>query len=138
MVAKSYQELTQLCEPYLKNGKKYVKVLTKKGAEKEVRWYDEGSAEARRIEKESGKAGKVITFSQKGVLGFNHTGYIYRILNYKDYTEKELASRGARNCVYWEWYLIPTFEIGDFKVEKIFWEDVCDETGNIVDKSRLN
>ena len=42
MVAKSYQGLEILCEPYeLAKGRLYVKVRTKSGANKEVRWYTE-------------------------------------------------------------------------------------------------
>lgn len=40
MVAKSYQNLEQLCEPFEKKDKLYVIVRMKNGKEKEVRWYD--------------------------------------------------------------------------------------------------
>lgn len=39
-VAKSYQSLEILCEPYvLDKGRQYVKVRTKNGENKQVRWY---------------------------------------------------------------------------------------------------
>lgn len=41
LVAKSYQGLEQICEPYTVNGRMYVKVRTKSGAEKQVRAYSE-------------------------------------------------------------------------------------------------
>ena len=41
MVAKSYQNLQRICEPYESKGRMYVKVLTAAGREKEVRWYTE-------------------------------------------------------------------------------------------------
>ena len=41
MVAKSYQSLTRLCDPFEENGKEYVIVVTKSGIEKKVRWYPE-------------------------------------------------------------------------------------------------
>ena len=36
-VAKSYEGLEKIGEPYLKSGRSYIKVLTKTGQEKEVR-----------------------------------------------------------------------------------------------------
>lgn len=41
LVAKSYQNLEQICEPYTVNGRMYVKVRTKSGTEKQVRAYSE-------------------------------------------------------------------------------------------------
>ena len=41
LVAKSYQGLEQVCEPYTVNGRMYVKVRTKSGIEKQVRAYSE-------------------------------------------------------------------------------------------------
>lgn len=40
-VAKSYEGLEKIGEPYLKSGRSYIKVLTKTGQEKEVRVYTE-------------------------------------------------------------------------------------------------
>ena len=41
MVAKSYQKMKQLGEPFKDKGKMYVKVITEKGNEKTVRWYSD-------------------------------------------------------------------------------------------------
>ena len=41
LVAKSYEGLEKVGEPYLKSGRSYIKVLTKTGQEKEVRVYTE-------------------------------------------------------------------------------------------------
>lgn len=41
MVAKSFQSLRQIGEPYTKNGRQYVKIEKKSGGEREVRWYTE-------------------------------------------------------------------------------------------------
>ena len=41
MVAKSYQTLEIVQEPFSENGRLYVKVKTKKGTIKKVRWYSE-------------------------------------------------------------------------------------------------
>ena len=66
LVAKSYQKLEQLCDPYEVNGKMYVKVRMKNGNEKTVRAYSE--AEYRRYNPEV----KIIqpAKSRKDVLGF--------------------------------------------------------------------
>lgn len=40
-VAKSYEGLEKIGEPYIKSGRSYIKVLTKAGQEKEVRVYTE-------------------------------------------------------------------------------------------------
>jgi hypothetical protein len=41
MVAKSYQGLKELSEPFEKNGKMYITIETKSGLSKMVRWYSE-------------------------------------------------------------------------------------------------
>ena len=41
MVAKSYQGLKIVKEPYKKGSKEYVQIETKKGDLKEVRWYND-------------------------------------------------------------------------------------------------
>jgi hypothetical protein len=41
MVAKSYQKLIQIGEPFVSNGRQYVKVQTNKNTTKTVRWYTE-------------------------------------------------------------------------------------------------
>lgn len=40
MVAKTFQNMPQLCEPFESGGKMYVNVQTKNGGMRRVRWYD--------------------------------------------------------------------------------------------------
>ena len=74
MVAKSYQKMEQVGEPYAKeNGRIYVKVKnTTTGAIKEVRWYNE-TEYARMYPGET--ASDKLNVNQKNILGFQE-GYI--------------------------------------------------------------
>lgn len=74
MVAKSYQALKQVGEPYAVNNKMYVRVQTKSG-EKQVRWYTE--SEYNKLYPEDKVEVKQSKYwrSQKDVLGFEK-GYI--------------------------------------------------------------
>lgn len=74
MVAKSYQELEKLSEPYESNGKMYIKVRLKSGKEKEVRWYEEKEY-SRMYNKVSTSSLDIVDVSQKDALGFTE-GYI--------------------------------------------------------------
>lgn len=109
LVAKSYQELEQLCEPYEVNGKMYVKVRMKNGNEKTVRAYSE--AEYRRYNPEV----KIIqpAKSRKDVLGFGDAGYIWI---FKGDTYSVLDWFKLSPCRYtklWGWYLPSTEEMPD-------------------------
>lgn len=75
LVAKSYQGLEQICEPYTVNGRMYVKVRTKSGTEKQVRAYSE--KEFAKLYPTATVAGaqSSSTKSLKEVLGFTK-GYI--------------------------------------------------------------
>lgn len=75
LVAKSYQGLEQICEPYIVNGRMYVKIRTKSGTEKQVRAYSE--KEFAKLYPTATVAGaqSSSTKSLKEVLGFTK-GYI--------------------------------------------------------------
>ena len=106
MVAKSYQSMTILGEPFAKaNNKIYVKVKNEKtGTVREVRWYNE---------KEYARMypGEVATdsprFNQKNILGFQE-GYITifkgDIEKYEYWFERSIA----RFCRHWGWYIVST------------------------------
>lgn len=75
LVAKSYQGLEQICEPYTVNGRMYVKVRTKSGAEKQVRAYSEKEFAKLYPTATVTEAQSSSTKSLKEVLGFTK-GYI--------------------------------------------------------------
>ena len=74
MVAKSYQTMTQVGEPYESAGKMYVQVKNEKtGNIRQVRWYTE--AEYAKMYGEKVEKSPKEFKSQKQVLGFDN-GYI--------------------------------------------------------------
>ena len=135
MVAKSYASLEQIGEPYESNGKMYIKVRTKTGNEKAVRYY---------TEREYLKLypGETIDHSndpyykpQKEVLGFTN-GYI-TIFKGNTYENREYfqlsKARYARN---WGWYFISTEPLPDDIPEDVTpiqlpWELVGNEDGKL-------
>lgn len=125
LVAKSYENLEQLTEPYELNGKMYVKVRMKNGAAKQVRAYTE--AEYRKYNPEV----KIIqpAKSRRYTLGFGDAGYIWI---FKGETYENIEWFRASPCRYartWGWYLPSDIEMPDpipANVEplKLEWADV--------------
>ena len=128
-VAKSYQSLPILCEPYTKNGRQYCKVKTKTGIEKEVRWYND--REYARLYPDAPKASNIKP--QKDVLGFEK-GYITLVRG----AEADLERSNARYCVYWGWYIISTEEVPpEFAAVRLDWSIVGKEDGTLKDKETI-
>ena len=125
LVAKSYENLEQVCEPYTMNGKEYVKVRMKNGSIKQVRAYSE--AEYRKYNPEV----KIIkpAKSRRDILGFGEQGFIWI---FKGETYENLDWFRASPCRYtrvWGWYLPSDIEMPDpipSNVEpiKLDWADV--------------
>lgn len=106
MVAKSYQKLTQLGEPFCMNGKMYVKVKNETtGTVRDVRWYTEAEYAKMYGVKEGVKEKEFKC--QKQVLGFEN-GYI-TIFKGDTYANLEWFQRSiARYCKWWGWYIVST------------------------------
>ena len=104
MVAKSYQELKMISEePYAKaNGRLYVKVLTKNGSEREVRWYN-AEEYAKMYPGES--VDPKMSFNQKNMLGFQK-GYITIFKGNQEKYEDWFDNSIARYCRHWGWYVV--------------------------------
>lgn len=97
MVAKSFQSLTQLCEPYSRNKKMYVKVQKKDGGEKEVRWYSD--VEYYKLYPEEKKKAEIPSFFEPG-------GFIYLFKNsdkeeFHNYLYEKIQYRHGE----WGWFL---------------------------------
>jgi hypothetical protein len=130
LVAKSYQNLEQLCDPYSMNGKMYVKVRTKSGAAKVVRAYSE--AEYRKYNPEV----KVIQKpkSQREIFGFGDEGFIW-IFKGDTYAALDwFRIQPTRYADYLGWYLsseieLPTPLPAGVEPVKLYWDKVCDESG---------
>ena len=72
-VAKTYEKMALIGEPFQENGRMYIYVSTPKG-EKKVRWYSD--AEYRRMYPNAAVEHDVMDFNAKHVFGFEETGYI--------------------------------------------------------------
>lgn len=125
LVAKSYQGLEQITEPYEVSGKMYVKVRMKNGQAKQVRAYSEKEYAKYNPEVKIIKPAK----SRRDVLGFGEAGYIWL---FKGETYQNLDWFRASPCRYtrvWGWYLPSDIEMPDpipVDVEpvKLNWSDV--------------
>lgn len=130
MVAKSYQSLKQVGEPYYKNGKQYVVVLNENtGNKREVRWYTE--AEYVKLYGSLPTAPKFK--SQKEKFGFDN-GFI-TIFKGDTYANLEwFRASIAKYNKLWGWYVESTeaipvdLPVGLEPVE-LKWEVVGDEAG---------
>ena len=139
MVAKSYQKMTLVNEPYAKaNGKLYIKVLNEQtGRVKEVRWYDED--EYYKMYPEDKPAN--IFGEQRKLLGFDE-GYITIFKGYTDEHEDWFNRSIARYCVHWGWYVVSTdivpwdLPVGIEPV-RLDWEKVGNKSGELKDKAEV-
>lgn len=132
-VAKSYQALPMLGEPYTRNGRKYVKVKTVRGLEKEVRWYSE--AEYMRMYGEPSNDENKQTKTQKQVLGFEN-GFI-TIFKGDTYGALDWFHQSiARYTRVWGWYIVSTEQVPEDLPEgltpiKLSWETVGNDDGSL-------
>lgn len=142
-VAKSYKDLKQLCDPYTKNGRKYVLVKTNSGIEKEVRFYSDKeyarmypgeSISSTPTPKEENKVAPIVTsgtfagLSQRKILGFGEARYITIIRGDTDNYTAWLAQMGATYTRWWGWSfasekVVPELP-ADFTTYKLSWNIV--------------
>lgn len=133
-VAKSYQGLPVVEEPYNKNGKAYCKVKMKSGAAKEVRVYSQKEYE--KMYPEPAPKWK----PQKEMLGFGEDGFIL-IFNNKPEFEQFYVEGPFRYHKVFGWYLpgneiVPALLPGI--VPKILsWETVGGEDGELIAEDKL-
>lgn len=137
LVAKSYENLEQVCEPYTMNGKEYVKVRMKNGSIKQVRAYSE--AEYRKYNPEV----KIIkpAKSRRDILGFGEAGYIWI---FKGETYENLDWFHSSPCRYtrvWGWYLPSTEEMpsplpANIEPMKLNWDEVSFD-GQLIDEDQI-
>lgn len=111
-VAKSFQSMKQVTEPYLVSGRMYVKVRNEKtGAERQVRWYTDAEYAKMYPEDEKSTGSKILR-TQKSVLGFDK-GYI-TIFKGDTYSQLEWFQNSiARYARTWGWYIVSTEELPD-------------------------
>lgn len=108
-VAPSFQNFEFLTDPYIVNGKMYIRVRNPKtGTERQVRWYDENKT----AKSSTPKVNAQDTFykPQKEVLGFTK-GYI-TIFKGDTYAHLEWFQQSiARYARWWGWYIVSTEEV---------------------------
>ena len=138
MVAKSYQTLEQIGEPFAANHKYYVKVKTATGTIKTVRWYSEREYYKmygeKPVESENHRP-------LKEVLGFSK-GYI-TIFKGDTYPHKDwFKMSSARYARYWGWYFVSEEELPSNIPEgiepvKLYWEKVSKDDETILPEDQI-
>lgn len=139
MVAKSFQAMEIITEPYISNGRYYVKVRNPKtNTKRQVRWYSE--AEYKRMYPDEKITGEKVSETpkfknQKKALGFEN-GFI-TIFKGDTYAHLEWFQRSeARYSRWWGWYFNSTITIPDDLPEGIIpiqlnWDLVGKENGDL-------
>ncbi len=142
MVAKSFQALKQVGEPYTKNGKQYVLLYNEKtGKQREARWYTEEEYAKIYGEEVAATPPKKSVKSQKQVLGFEK-GYI-TIFKGDTYANLEWFQDSiARYHKVWGWYIISTLSLPTDIPEgitpiRLMWESVGKDNGSLKDDSEI-
>lgn len=128
LVAKTYQGLPVVQEPYEKNKKMYCKVRLKSGSEKEVRVYSQKEYE------KMYPAPPAKWKPQREILGFGEDGYII-IFNGAGPHEEFFEQSIARYHRVWGWYIpsnetVPVLPDGVTAV-MLPWERVGGDNGEL-------
>lgn len=132
MVAKSFQSMTQMCEPFVEKGRMYVNVKNEKtGTVRKVRWYTD--TEYAKMYGEKVNDNPLAHIKQQQVLGFQN-GYV-TIFKGNTYANLEWFQKSiARYCKLWGWYIVSTetvpFDLPcGLEPVKLQWELVGEESG---------
>lgn len=134
LVAKSYQGLPIVEEPYVKSGKTYCKVKMKSGSIKEVRTYTQKEYE------KMYPAPPAKWKPQRELLGFGEEGYILIFNNASEFEEFYEKSPMRYHRIF-GWYLpssetVPVLPAGI--VPKVLtWETVGGADGELIAEDRL-
>ena len=131
LVAKSYQNMEIVHEPFQKNGRMYVEVKTSKGTIKQVRWYTETEYAKMYPEDKTDKSKDPYYKPQKYVLGFDK-GYITIFRGVKEEHEEWFNQSICRFARWWGWYVISTEEVPKDLPEgvepvKLYWDPMGNE-----------
>lgn len=136
-VARSYQSLEQVGEPYISNGKQYVNLRFKNGNVKPARWYSD--SEYKKLYGELAVSGSTDPYHkpQKDVLGFVN-GYItiFRKDGMNEENEYFKLGKMFRYCRWWGWYVcsneaLPEDLPADAEPVVLNWEIVGNPNGKL-------
>lgn len=109
-VAKSFQSLEIVGDIYTVSGRKYIKVRTKTGTVRQVRWYSDREYKRMYPDEVIQKKDDPYYRPQKEVLGFDK-GYI-TIFKGDTYPHKDYFIKSeARYTRWWGWYFASTIEL---------------------------
>ena len=143
MVAKTFQTMTQLCEPYLVGNKMYVKVKNEKtGTIRQVRWYTE--AEYAKLYPEATPAEanpSIFAGKQKEMLGFQK-GYITIFKGDTEGADFWFQKSIARYTRFWGWYIVSTDEVPNdlpagIEPVRLSWELVGQPNGDLKSETEV-
>lgn len=129
LVAKSYQNLPFVSEPYMVNGREYIKVRLKNGSIKAVRSYT--PAEYKKYNPEV----KIIqpAKSQRDIFGFGEAGYIWLFKGDTYGALNWFREQPTRYNTFFGWYLPSNIEMPlplpiNVTPVHLFWDDIKDPT----------
>lgn len=131
-VAKSYQSLERVGDPYVVNGKRFIKVRMKNGSLKQVRAYD--FKEYKKYYPDAEPITKEKVGTQRDVLGFGEQGWIW-VFKGDTYSVNDwFKAAPTRFTRFWGWYLPSDMEMPDplpagITPTKLYWEQVGKEDG---------
>lgn len=130
-VAKSFQNLTQICDPYTIDGRQYVKVQNERGYIRQVRWYTQ--TEYDKIYADSAKPVSKPRTAKEALGFFNDyitifKGNTYPLLDW-------FKSSGAKYKPLWGWYFPSNMDLPNplpngVEPVRLLWENVCNLTGD--------
>lgn len=137
MVAPSFQNMMQTCEPYKVGNKMYVKVRNPKTMnERQVRWYTEAEYATAFRPKEDNEVTLFGTHNLKDTLGFTE-GYITIFPNAMDDSDEWFKRSEARYHVVWGWYFISNAWLPEDipaaagKPVRLLWNQISNADGSL-------
>ena len=134
-VAKSYANLEQISEPYKRDKKTYIKVLTAKGIEKEVRWYSETEYYNMYPELKP-----KLNFDPEKAFGFYPLGYI-TIFKEDDIDDYLLKHKEFQYATHLGWFMKSKFTLpadlpSALTPVRLYWIDIS-ENGEMYDEDTV-
>lgn len=141
MVAKSYQNMEIVHEPFQKNGRMYVEVKTSKGTIKQVRWYTSVEYAKMYPEDKTDETKDIYYKPQKYVLGFDK-GYITIFRGVKEEHEEWFKQSICRFARLWGWYVISTQEVPEdlpsgVEPVRLYWEPMDNGNENLKEEEEV-
>ena len=138
-VAKSFQTLEKVSEPYEVNGKMYIQVRCKNQKVKQVRWYND--KEYAKLYPAEVPVQEHLSRPQKEALGFQN-GYITLFKgNITEEINDFFKKSNARYSRTWGWYVVSTEEIPELPwgidTIQLKWSSVGNDNGYLLPEDKV-